>query len=195
MIMKEEEILLPMTMDQLTDSEWYDIYRQTNEIGYCLYDPQVEWKPLNLDVKEQISFRNETLQLPTGQLSVKELDAVFNTMPVDITFIDKDDKVKFFSLGKERIFDRNRAILNRDVRQCHPPASVKIVEKIIDDFKTGKENSAPFWINLKGKLIYIEYFAVRDKDGNYLGTIEITQDISHFKKLEGEQRLLSYSKK
>ena len=95
----------------------------------------------------------DTIRLSTGQFTVAELEALISTLPMDITFIDKNDKVKFFSLGKERIFDRNRAILNRDVRQCHPPASVGIVEKIINDFKSGKENSAPFWINMNDKLV------------------------------------------
>ena len=195
MIMKEEEILLPMSMDTLSDTEWYEIYNQTNEIGYCLFDPQVEWKPAGIELKETAQAEAGNVKLSTGQFTVAELEALVNTLPLDITFIDKNDKVKFFSLGKERIFDRNRAILNRDVRQCHPPASVGIVEKIINDFKSGKESSAPFWINFKGMLVHIEYFAVRDKDGNYMGTIEITQNIKPFKEIEGEHRLLSYAKK
>ncbi|MDX9777745.1 MAG: PAS domain-containing protein, partial [bacterium] len=105
---------------------------------------------------------------------------------------DKDDKVKYFSQGKERIFQRNRAILNRDVRLCHPPASAHIVDKIIEDFKSGKANSAPFWINMGGKMIHIEYFALRSEKGEYLGTLEVSQNISVYRELEGEQRILSY---
>ncbi|MFA7136095.1 MAG: PAS domain-containing protein, partial [Bacteroidales bacterium] len=112
----------------------------------------------------------------------------------DMTFVDKDDKVKYFSQGKERIFQRNRAILNRDVRLCHPPASSHIVDKIIDDFKSGKEDSAPFWINMGGKMIHIEYFALRDEKGEYLGTLEVSNNIQGYRDLEGEQRILSYSK-
>ena len=118
---------------------------------------------------------------------------LFRTLPIDITFVDKDDKVKFFSLGPDRVFARNRAIIGRDVRMCHPPSSVHVVEQILNDFKNKKQNSAAFWINMKGRFIYIEYFALRDKDGQYLGTIEFTQDLTKLRKLKGEQRLLSYS--
>ncbi|MDP2114427.1 MAG: PAS domain-containing protein, partial [Bacteroidota bacterium] len=113
----------------------------------------------------------------------------------DITFVDKNDKVKFFSLGADRIFNRNRAIIGRDVRMCHPPSSVHVVDQILEDFKSGKETSAAFWINMQGRFIYIEYFALRGKEGEYLGTIEFTQDLTHLRQLEGEQRLLAYSKK
>jgi DUF438 domain-containing protein len=122
------------------------------------------------------------------------MEALFKTLPIDITFVDKDDKVKFFSLGADRIFTRNRAILGRDIRMCHPPSSVHVVDLILDDFKSGRENSASFWITMQGRFIYIEYFAMRGKDGEYLGTIEFTQDLTHLRKLEGEQRLLSYTK-
>jgi DUF438 domain-containing protein len=192
MILKEEEILLPMTMDKLTDAEWYDIYRQTNEIGYCLYDPKIEWKPDGIEHIESSSADSGTIHLPSGKFSVDELQALLNSLPVDLTFVDKDDKVKYFSQGKERIFDRNRAILGRDVRMCHPPSSVHVVEQILQDFKSGKEESCPFWINMGGKFIHIEYFALRDEKGEYLGTLEVSQDLTEKRKLSGEQRILSY---
>lgn len=192
MISKEEQILLPMCMDKLTGDDWYSIYRQTNEFGYCLYDPQVEWKPEGLEVSEVSYNTGNKLQLSTGSFNINEIEALFKSLPIDITFVDKDDKVKFFSLGPDRIFTRNRAIIGRDVRMCHPPSSVHVVEQILNDFKSGKENSAAFWISMQGRFIYIEYFALRDKDG-YLGTIEVTQDLTKLRKLEGEQRLLSYS--
>jgi uncharacterized protein len=195
MTMKEEQILFPMTLDKLTEDEWYHIYRQTPEIGYCLYDPTTDWQPSGIEHKEDVQISGDNIQLPTGALSISELTAIFNTMPIDVTFVDHKDKVKYFSLGKHRIFDRNRAIIGRDVRMCHPPGSVHIVEKILDDFKSGKENSSAFWINFKGRFIYIEYFAIRDKNGDYLGTLEFTQDLTDVRKLEGEQRLLSYTDK
>lgn len=141
------------------------------------------------------SEKRRELQLSTGSFNPEELEAIFKSLPVDLTFVDKDDKVKFFSFGQERIFIRNRAILGRDVRMCHPPGSVHIVEQILGDFKSGKQSSASFWINMKGKFIYIDYYAVRDKDGNYLGTLEFTQDLTRLRSLEGEQRLLSYPEK
>ncbi len=192
MIMKEEEILFPMSMDKLTDEDWYAVYQQTMEFGFCLYDPQDEWKPDEIIAGEVIYNNKNSIQLTTGSFSLDEMEALFKTLPIDITFVDKDDKVKFFSLGPDRIFTRNRAIIGRDVRMCHPPSSVHVVEQILIDFKSAKENSAAFWINMKDRFIYIEYFAIRGKGGEYLGTIEFTQDLTHLRKLEGEQRLLSY---
>jgi DUF438 domain-containing protein len=107
---------------------------------------------------------------------------------------DRNDKVRFFSLGPDRVFVRNRAIIGRDVRMCHPPSSVHVVEQILDDFRANRHSNAAFWINMHGRFIYIEYIALRDKEGQYLGTIEFTQDLTHLRKLEGEQRLLSYGK-
>jgi DUF438 domain-containing protein len=100
--------------------------------------------------------------------------------------------VKYFSQSRERIFQRNRAIINRDVRHCHPPASAHIVDKILDDFKKGKQDRAPFWINMDGRLIHIEYFVLRNDKGEYVGTLEVSQDLTEYRKLEGEQRILSY---
>jgi len=195
MIMKEDEILLPMCMDKLSDDDWYAVYQQTMEFGYCLYDPQDEWKPEGIIAGEIIYNTKNSIHLSTGNFSIDEMEALFKTLPIDITFVDKDDKVKFFSLGPNRIFTRNRAILGRDVRMCHPPSSVHVVEQILSDFKNGKENIAAFWINMQGRFIYIEYFALRDKDGEYIGTIEFTQDLTSLHTLQGEQRLLSYIKK
>lgn len=193
MIMKEEEILLPMSMDTLTDEEWYQILQQTPEYGYCLYDPQDKWKPEGIATSDVQYGGDGTVRLPTGSFSVDELASLFVTLPIDLTFVDKNDKVKFYSHGPNRIFSRNRAILGRDVRMCHPPGSVHIVDKIIDDFKSGRESSAAFWINFQGRFIYIEYFAMRGEQGEYMGTVEFTQDLTKHRKLEGEQRLLNYS--
>ena len=195
MIMKEEEILFPMAMDKLSDEDWYHIYQQTMEFGYCLYDPQVEWRPEGMSVSEIEYGIKGGIQLSTGSFHQDEMEALFRTLPIDLTFVDKNDKVKFFSMGSDRIFTRNRAIIGRDVRNCHPPSSVDIVDRILDDFKSGRENTAAFWINFKERFIYIEYFALRGSNGEYLGTVEFTQDLTAYRKLEGEQRLLSYSKK
>jgi hypothetical protein len=194
MIMKEEEILLPMALDKLTETDWYEIYRQTNEIGYCLYDPKISWKPQGVDIVEETSAEEGTISLPSGKFTSEEILAVLNSLPVDITFVDRDDKVKYFSQGKERVFDRNRAILGRDVRMCHPPSSVHVVDQIIGDFKSGVADSAPFWIQMGGKFIHIEYFALRNEKGEYLGTLEVSQDLTDKRKISGDQRILSYKK-
>jgi len=195
MIIKEEEILFPMLMDALSDADWYEIQKQSLEIGYCLYDPPIEWMPSGIiieDIKDP-EKQGSNIQLPSGNFSVEELLAILNTLPVDMTFVDRNDKVKYFSQSRDRIFQRNRAILNRDVRHCHPPASAHIVDKIIEDFKSGKQDRAPFWLNLKDQFVHIEYFALRNKQGEYLGTLEVSQDLTGYRKLEGEQRILSYS--
>ena len=194
MITKEEEILFPMSLDVLTEADWYEISKQSLEIGYCLYDPQVDWKPEWAE-EQSINASQKSgshVQLPSGSFSAEEIMAILNTLPVDITFVDKDDKVKYFSQSAERIFQRNRAILNRDVRHCHPPASAHIVDKIIDDFKSGRQSRAPFWINMGPKMIHIEYFALRNDKGEYLGTLEVSHNVTPYRELEGEQRILSY---
>ncbi len=195
MVGKEEEILFPMALDQLTEAEWYQVYKQTLEIGYCLIDPKTEWKPETAEEETDdnaVTNIDGRIQMPSGSLSLQELVKIFNTLPVDITYVDKNDKVKYFSQNADRIFTRSRAIINRDVRYCHPPASVHIVDKIIDDFRSGRQSHAPFWIQMRGKFIYIQYFALRDDDGNYLGTLEVSQDLTELRKLEGEQRILNY---
>lgn len=196
MIRKEEEILLPMSLDALTEADWYEIHKQSLEIGFCLYDPKIDWQPdwVQNSRLHELNKTSENIQLPSGSFSVEELLSILNTLPIDMTFVDKSDKVKYFSQGEERIFQRNRAILNRDVRHCHPPASAHIVDKIIEDFRTGKASRAPFWINKGGKMIHIEYFALRNEKGEYLGTLEVSQDVKAYRDLEGEQRILSYSK-
>ena len=196
MTQKEEEILFPMALDKLTEANWYEIHRQTLDFGYCLYDPPVEWRPewADEDILTELNTEGGNVKLPSGSFSAEELMAILNTLPVDITFVDKNDKVKYFSQGSDRIFQRNRAILNRDVRYCHPPASAHIVDKIIDDFKNNRSSRAPFWINMGGKMVHIEYFALRNDNGEYLGVLEVSHDITVYRELEGEQRILSYSK-
>lgn len=195
MTVKEEEILLPMSLDKLTEANWYEISQQSLEIGFCLYDPPVDWKPrwAAEAAEPEVQKSGNSIQLPTGGFTTEELLSILNTLPVDMTFVDKNDKVKYFSQSAERIFKRNRAILNRDVRHCHPPASAHIVDKIIEDFRSGRQNRAPFWINLGEKFVHIEYFALRNENGEYLGTLEVSQDLTQYRALEGEQRILSYT--
>lgn len=197
MVQKEEEILFPMAMDIISEEDWWNIHQQTLDFGFALYDPPVEWQPEGFS-KTVATISNKgvegNVQLPSGSFSVNEIMAILNSLPVDMTFVDKEDKVKYFSQGKHRIFARSRSIINRDVRLCHPPGSVDIVEKIIDDFKSGKASHAPFWIQMKGKFILIEYYALRDEKGEYLGTLEVSQDLTTARSLQGEQRILSYGK-
>ncbi len=195
MIGKEEEILFPMSLDTLDEAEWLEIEKQSLEYGFCLYDPKDVWMPEGIKLDDSIPEETDKIQLPSGSFSVTELTAVLNTIPFDLTFVDKEDTVKFFTQGKERIFARSRAILGRKVQQCHPPSSVHVVEKILDDFRAGREDHAAFWINIKDQFIHIEYFALHDENSRYLGTIEVSQDLTEKRKLQGEQRLLPKSKK
>jgi len=195
MILKEEQILLPMSLDKLSEVEWYAVALQSVEIGFCLYDPTIEWKPEGvIEIPEGERSEAERIQLPSGSFTALELEAILNSIPFDLTFVDANDTVRYFTQGRERVFARNRAILGRKVQNCHPPASLHVVQRIVDDFRSGKEDHAPFWIDLHGRFIHIEYFALRDRDGAYLGTLEVSQDLTAKRALEGEQRLLSWGK-
>ena len=123
-------------------------------------------------------------------LSYEILEAIFDAMPIEISFIDKEDTVRYYSKGDKRIFKRTPSVIGRKVQNCHPKKSVDKVNKILNEFREGKRDSAEFWIDLDNRKIYIRYFAVRDKEGNYLGTLEATQDITDIQKIKGEKRLL-----
>lgn len=196
MIYKEEKILFPTALDILTEQDWYEIYLQSDEIGYCLYVPDFTWQPAGIITQEvkEISAQSNHIQMPTGNFTLEELITVFSTLPFDLTFVDSNDQVRYFSPGKERIFDRSRAILGRKVQYCHPPKSVHIVNKILNDFKSGKQDKARFWIRMGSRLIYIVYYALKTKNNQYLGTLEVTQDLTDIAKLKGERRLLEYDK-
>ncbi len=200
MIFKEEKILFPMALDTLTEDEWISIYDDSDEIGFCLIEPESEWRKKRAEAKKEVVEEVEEkeveasegyIKFETGYFTKEELESMLNSMPVDITFVDKNDNVKYFSQGKERIFARTRAVIGRTVHNCHPPASVHVVEKIVEDFKSGKKDHEDFWIKMGDKYVLIRYFAVRNKDGQYLGTLEFTQDIAPIQALEGEKRLLS----
>ncbi len=194
MVYKEEKILFPTALNLLTEQDWYQIYLQSDEYGYCLYVPEFVWQPAGGVAAEagRPAAHDGRVQMPTGSFTLAELIGVFSTLPFDLTFVDADDTVRYFTPGKERIFDRSRAILGRKVQYCHPPKSVHIVNQIVRDFRAGKQEQARFWINLGGRLIYICYYAVRDGAGAYLGTLEVTQDLTEVRSLTGERRLLSY---
>ncbi len=192
MIFKEENILLPMLLDTLTLQEWKRIADESRDIGYCLIEEPPSWQPAETKADAPVVPAQEgAIHLPTGVLTSQEIIALLDTLPVDITFVDKDDNVKYFSQGAERVFPRTRAIIGRKVSNCHPPASVHIVEGIVNDFKAGKKTHEDFWIHMGEKLVYIRYFAVRDADGEYLGTLEVTQDIAPVQQISGEKRLVS----
>jgi DUF438 domain-containing protein len=194
MIFKEENILLPMLLENLTQDEWKRIAEESGELGYCLIDRVPVWTPV--DKKEVEAVQKEkaapgVITLPTGELKTEELVRMLDTLPIDITFVDKDDTVKYFSQSAERIFPRTKAIIGRKVSNCHPPATVHIVEKLVEDFKAGRKDNEDFWIDMGEKYILIRYFAVRNEKSEYLGVLEVTQNIRPIQAIQGEKRLVS----
>lgn len=185
MIYKEENILFPMCKETFSDDEWAEIKVQ-------LGDPMARvYKEKDLGRVEEGSLP-EGIDLEVGVLNPEQINLILTHLPIDITYVDENDEVRYFSLGPERIFERARAVIGRKVQFCHPPASMGIVEQILQDFKSGKKNDADFWIQMGDKLVYIRYFAVRDKDGTYRGTLEVSQNISEIKKITGEKRIYDY---
>ncbi|HYM75621.1 MAG TPA: DUF438 domain-containing protein [Candidatus Dormibacteraeota bacterium] len=192
MIFKEEHILFPMSLQMLTENEWAEIWSASPQYGWCLVEPQTGYAPpVTAGATTGTVPRDGTIMMSTGHVSVEQLTAVLSTLPLDLTFVDAEDRVAFFSEGPDRIFARSKAIIGRKVQHCHPPRSADTVNKILEDFRSGRENVAEFWINFHGKFVHIRYFAVRDKQGDYLGTVELTQDIAPLRGLQGEKRLLS----
>jgi hypothetical protein len=197
MIYKEENILFPAALQRLSDEAWAEIREQGDEIGYCYARPGTYWEP-GAEAKEEADKHVGTLEaapegllsLTTGVLSVEQIDWMLQALPVDVTFVDENDEVRYFSQTEERIFQRSPAIIGRKVQNCHPPQSVDRVQQIIDDFRAGTRDAAEFWIQMQGMFVHIRYFALRDDDGNYRGTIEVTQNLKPLRELEGEKRLL-----
>jgi len=194
MVFKEESILFPASLEKLSGADWVEILKESDDIGYVFIEKPRETqqmvRELRSAVMEEPVLRDGSLSFPTGALGSIELMAMLNTLPVDITFVDKDDKVRYFSDGKDRIFRRTKAIIGRTVQNCHPPQSIDVVNKILASFKEGKKDFYEFWITLQGRFVHIRYFAVRDATGAYLGTMEVTQDVTGIRKLEGQKRLL-----
>jgi len=188
---KENNILFPTALQLITNGEWVEALKEFDEIGYCRFTPRPPVAPEIYKEEKKGALPND-IQFETGSLSAEEVGALLNSLPIDITFVDREDKVKFFNKSEKRIFIRTKSVIGRKVQQCHPQKSIHIVNKILDSFKEGKKDVAEFWIEKEGSLIHIRYFPVKDKDGKYLGTIEVTQDVTEIKKLEGEKRLLDW---
>ena len=200
MIYKEEHILYPASLDMLSVDEWIRVKEGEDDIGYAWVTPDEGW-PAESRV-EKIVFSEKpadtlnqldgVLGLSTGGLTLEQVNLMLTHLPVDLTFVDENDRVAYYSEGPERIFPRSPAIIGREVRNCHPPKSVHIVNKILDAFKTGDKDTAEFWIQLGEHFVYIRYFAVRDDQGNYRGTLEASQDLTRLRELKGENRLLDW---
>tara|TARA_R110001583_G_scaffold10417_3_gene47832 strand:- start:1370 stop:2596 length:1227 start_codon:yes stop_codon:yes gene_type:complete len=197
-IFREEYLLFPVALNAVNHDAWEDMLQQSEELGYAyIQAPKIKKKK---EVKADKSFEsdflsenkleNTLLNFDTGLMTLKQAILLLNNLPVDITMIDENDKVCFFSNPKERFFPRSKAIIGRTVQNCHPPESVHIVDELVRAFKDGSKDSEPFWIEMKGRFVLIQYFALRDEEGAYKGCIEVSQDLTDIRKLSGEKRLM-----
>jgi uncharacterized protein len=192
---KENNILFPAAMSVVTGAEWIDVRKEFDEIGYCCFTPPELITPAasaKAKTAQPTPEPRGMLNFETGNLTKEQLEALLNTLPVDITFVDANDTVQFFNKPDKRFFVRTKAVIGRKVAMCHPEKSLHIVGRIVESFKTGKKNAAEFWITLNNRFLLIRFFAVRDANGKYLGAIEVVQDLTDLKKLEGEKRLLDW---
>jgi PAS domain S-box-containing protein len=187
--MKEDQILFSMALQVIQPDEWPQIKQGFEEIGFCNFTPNVK-KPDAQVQDDDFTYDDKPIYMKTGVLDDKTLDAILNTLPVDLTFIDANDTFRYFNQAKDQIFLRTKEAIGRQVQNCHPQKSVHIVNKIIADFRSGEQDVADFYINFEGKYVYIRYFAVRSSSGEYLGAMEVTQDIADIQKIQGEKRLL-----
>ena len=200
MIYKEERILFPTAIERLAEADWLAIYAQEDDFGFSYVQRGDDWpdkgsqqkrEPTMDTIKENKEIKMKQFPLMTGDLSISQINRMLTRLPVDLTYVDENDTVLFFSETPERIFKRTAAIIGRKVQNCHPPQSMDKVQQILDDFKAGTRDNAEFWIQMNGMFIHIEYFAMHDEDGNYKGTLEVSQDLTHLRELEGEKRLLN----
>jgi DUF438 domain-containing protein len=197
MIFKEETILFPTSMELLTSLDWQTVKDGEEEIGFAWVTPGDEWVPLTPDIIHQASAVEKTadlLNLNTGKLTLEQIDLMLTHLPIEISFINPQDEVLYYSGTKERIFPRSPGVIGRKVQKCHPPKSVDKVEEIIKAFRAGDKDQAEFWITMEGKFLYIRYFAVRNDEGVYQGTLEVMQDVTSIRALEGERRLVNWGK-
>ncbi len=184
---REERILYPLVEEVVPEKELNSLFAQSLEIGFPFYQPEIVEENNHLK-----TIAGDLVELETGKLTVEQIKLLFNHLPVDITFVDENDKVVYLSSPKKRIFPRTKSIIGRDVHNCHPPESVHVVEEIVISFRNGKKDVASFWINMKGQKLLIQYFAIRDENRNYKGVVEVSQEISEIQSLQGEKRLLDW---
>jgi DUF438 domain-containing protein len=195
MIYKEEKILFPMAMEKLAAEDWVEVKRGEDDLGYGLAKPAfalplAAGRPSPSPVPAPAAAG--LLNLSTGALSLEMVDLLLRHLPLDLSFVDENDVVRYYSESKERIFPRTPAAIGRTVQNCHPPKSVDTVNRILESFRAGKKDVAEFWIHMGPRFIHIRYFAVRDNAGKYRGCLEVTQDIGEIRTLEGERRLLDW---
>ena len=184
---REEKILFPVIMESIPTEEIEALLEESLELGYPYYTPTASITKN----KEEKSMQGK-INLGTGSVTVEQLKLIFSHLPVDITYVDENDTVLFFSTPPDRIFPRTKAVIGRTVQNCHPHESIEIVNRIVETFKKGDKDMAEFWFNMGPKMVLIQYYAVRDEEGEYRGVLEVSQEVSHIRELEGVKKLLDW---
>lgn len=197
-LMQVEEIrLFPNSLDLVTEDEWKEMSLGEEEIGfvsetkYEITESALNNKAHKLKLND-CNLESAFLKMQVGSMNLEQINLMLQFVPFDLTFVDENDRVLFYNRGENRVFPRSAGVIGREVRFCHPPKSVHTVLKILEEFKNGNKNEAEFWIQFKGRMIHIRYFAIRDKNKVYKGVIEVSQDITEIQKLSGEKRLLNW---
>ncbi|PKG81084.1 histidine kinase [Colwellia sp. 75C3] len=199
----EEHRLFPNAIELLSEDDWKEMREGDVEIGWMLSQEPVPYPEEKAEEeyvhpgedrrKRRLPFStDDRIRMNEGYMSAEQLNLMLQFMPVDLTYVDENDIVVFYNRGENRVFPRSAGIIGREVKFCHPPKSVDPVLQILEEFKKGIQDTAEFWINFKDKKIHIRYFAIRDKEDNYKGVIEMSQDITEILKIEGQQRLLDW---
>lgn len=192
MIVKEENILIPMVTEDFTDEDWMMIADEMDDIGYCIVKPMAKWEPARAksEMAEESKMQTNRIQLGTGSLSHKELDIILDSLPLELTFVDKDNIVQYYNNQPgEKLLGRTPSAIGRDVMNCHPPKAHETVTQLMQDLRDGKKDKQAAWYRRKdGVMVYITYAAVRDEEGEFLGILEYVQDITELVEIEGENR-------
>jgi len=210
MIFMEEKILFPTSLKKLSERQWAEIRRGEEEIGYAWVRPGNLWDPSVViagSVAKQLATAQGSgaagsdeaspaapaeIPLDVGALLPQQINLMLKNLPIDMTYVDENDRVRYYSQGRERIFPRSPAVIGRAVQNCHPPNSVHVVEKILESFKQKEKDTAEFWLTLNDRFIHIRYFAIYDQEGVYRGVVEVSQDVTDIRALKGQKRLLDW---
>ena len=187
MIFKEENILIPMIAQAFHVDDWEKMAQDTPQYGYCIVTPEAEWKvekkPSTIQSKEEIQETGD-IPLSTGSLSLEQLDLLLNLLPMELSFVDKDNIVKYYNEGngEEKIFKRTKSAIGRDVINCHPPKSHAIVTQLFEQLRSGQKEKEEMWFKKEDKMIHVTYHAVRNAQGEYMGVLEYVQNIAPYVK-------------
>jgi len=191
-LFREENILFPIMYKTMKEDTYPALLLQLKEFKLAFTDTssilteETKTRPFSTVIDQN------DIKLSTGVLSLEQLELIFANLPLDITFVDKDDEVRYFSSPQHRIFPRTTGVIGRKVQNCHPRESIHVVSQIVEAFRKGEKSEASFWIKMGPKYVLIKYLALRDKHDEYLGVLEVSQEISDIQKIKGERRLLDW---